>query len=384
MKPRINIAAAIVMAVISLTGCPEKEKGFAVDAKATRLNETACLLAGRGVSQDSPLSQYTKNRYYESYKSEIVPAWNRFQKPNLDKIKKWWPGFAPKSYNDTVLYPFSGPDIINALVFFPEADLYVLFGLEPPGIIPDPYGMSQEQINSGLNGLKKSLGTIFRVNFFKTESMAVEITDKSFNGITGIMMFFLSTNGYTVLGAEKIVVDGDSKIRPAVAADDKIRWQSPPRSRVPGVEIAFKKPGGRIQRIRYYMLNVIDEALASSSPNFLPYLAGEGRFTTLLKSASYLMHNDNVKFTKIRSFILKNSDYVLQDDSGIPMRYFPASEWKLRFHGIYDQPISLFRNRAQKDLREAFKKQSTGMLPFSYGYDYKINESNLMSAERKK
>jgi len=159
-------------------------------------------------------------------------------------------------------------------------------------------------------------------------------------------------------------------------------WENQPKNRVPGVEIAFKGNSGKIQKIRYYMLNVIDNALTVSSPNFIPYLLKEGRYTTVIKSASYLMHNDTIKFTKIRKAILDSSDYIIQDDSGIPLRYFQKG-WSMKFHGFYDRPIPLFSNRTQNDLKEAMKKHSTGILPFSYGYDYKKGESNLMTAERK-
>jgi len=65
------------------------------------------------------------------------------------------------------------------------------------------------------------------------------------------------------------------------------------------------------------MLNVIDNALTVSSPNFIPYLKKQGPYTTIIKSASYLMHNDNVKFTKIRAAIMETTNYLVQDDSGV-------------------------------------------------------------------
>jgi len=131
------------------------------------------------------------------------------------------------------------------------------------------------------------------------------------------------------------------------------------------------------------MLNVINYALKKHSPNFLPYLKKEGRYTTVIKSASYLMHNAMIKFTKIRKSVIENSDYIVQDDSGVPIRYL-SNNWQLQFHGYYDQPIPLFKHRTQKDLQMAMKKNSTGILPFSYGYDYGKGQSNLITAKRLK
>ncbi|OHD68396.1 MAG: hypothetical protein A2W19_14355 [Spirochaetes bacterium RBG_16_49_21] len=374
--------AAVSCLLISFTLCGKSDHGFAVNRESVQLNEAALLLAGKDLPKDSKIYPYTQTAFYRSYKEQINGAWNRFQKPNLQKIKDWWRKYGSAPDSRTVLYPFSGPDIMNALVFFPDNDTYILFGLEPPGVIPAPGSMSTEEITRGLNGLKSSLGDILRMNFFKTEGMAAELSSKSFNSITGLIMYFLATNGCTLLNVRKIAIDAQSNLDPGTPADERIQWQNPPRSRVPGVEISFKKNSGKVQIIRYFMLNVIDYALTAFSPNFIPYLKKEGPFATIIKSASYLMHNDTAKFTQIRAAILAETKYLLQDDSGIPLRYFKPDQWKLGFHGYYDQPIGLFSNRMQPDLKKAMAAGSTGPLPFSYGYDCKPGQSNLMTAQR--
>jgi len=354
-------------------------------AAASNASETALFLAGNPLPKTSELYSYTKSKSYKSYKKQLNNGWKKFQKPNIIKIKKWWTLHSPKKAENDILYPFSGPDIMNALTFFPDADTYTMFGLENPGIIPSPHSMEPHQINAGLNGVRDSLNTILRVNFFRTKGMAKKLGDKSFNGITGLMMIFLVKNDYTVINARKIVIDGKSNISPWRQSDNSITWQNPPKSkRIPGIEITFRKGKGKVQRVRYFMLNVIDYALKTQSPNFIPYLKKDAPYTTVLKSASYLMHNGDIKFTKIRAAVLSMSNYIIQDDSGIPLKYLPSSKWKLGFHGVYDNPIPLFANRTQKDFKMEMKEKSTGTLPLSYGYDYKKDQSNLMTAERKR
>ncbi|MBN2160640.1 MAG: hypothetical protein JW807_14725 [Spirochaetes bacterium] len=368
--------------LISILYCRPAEEGFARSKTSSHLNETALLFAGKDLPKESKLYTYTKTAFYKSYKSRMESGWNRLQGPNLHKIRDWWRAYRPSRYGKTVLYPFSGPDIMNALTFFPDADNYILFGLESPGVIPKPHDIPADQITRGLNGLSSSLGDILHMNFFKTKGMAAEMSSQSFNSIAGIIMYFLATNGYTVVDARKIVIDANSNVVPGTPSDDRIDWKNPPKSRVPGVEISFRKGYGKRQNVRYYMLNVIDNALTVSSPNFIPYLHKEGPYATIIKSASYLMHNDDVKFTKIRRAIMESTNFLVQDDSGVPLRYFKPGAWKLRFHGYYDRPIGLFANRQQPDLKKAMDEQSTGKLPFSYGYDYQPGQSNLMTAER--
>jgi hypothetical protein len=319
-----------------------------------------------------------------SYASDLNNGWEKFQKPNLEKMEAWWKDHAVRRSEKNILYPFSGPDIMNVLAFFPDSDTYTMFGLETVGAIPDPYSMNEAQMKAGFSGVRKSLNSILHVNFFRTESMATDIGDASFNGITGLVMIFLAKKDYTVVNVRKIAIDSAGEISPWQKSDDSIDWQKPPKSkRIPGMEITFRKGQGKLQKVRYFMLNVIDQALATNSPNFIPFILKGAPYSTFLKSASYLMHNDDVKFTKIRAAVLAASSSIVQDDSGVPLRYLPASGWDVSFHGVYDHPISLFANRAQPDLKEAFKKHSTGILPFSYGYDYKKDRSNLTIAEKK-
>jgi len=361
---------------------------FATDSEllAITLNDTARFLAGKGIVSETKLAAYTRSRFYVQYAEQMKVGWGRFQQPNIERMKTWWEKYAPAAYS-TVFYPFSGPDIANTLAFFPEADTYLMFGLEPPGVIPDPLAMQNEKISDGLNGLRASLNTIFQVNFFITRGMEKKLGRRSFNSITGLIMFFLAMNDCEVIGAKRIAIGPDVALVPGAAADDSINWQNPPLSRIPGVEITFRKNLGKIQTIRYFMLNVSDRSLAKNSPNFIPYLKSTGRYVTLIKSASYLMHTDSAKeqpphFDKIRELVLAQSDFIVQDDSGVPLRFFARDRWRLLFHGRYDAPIQLFWNRRQKDLKAEMQKNSTGRLPFSYGYDYKPGKSNLMTAER--
>jgi hypothetical protein len=332
------------------------------ESSAAGLDETARFLAGKGVAPDSALADHARTDTYAEYAEQIATGWKQFEQPNLEKMRTWWAGRAPATYS-TVFYPFGGPDIGNALALFPDADNYLLFGLESPGAIPDLQSMDDEAIGSGLKELQASLRTIFEVNYFFTKAMAKKLGKSSFDSVTGLLLFFLAENDCVVTRAKTIAV-----------------------GRVPGVEIAFRRQGGKRQTLRYFMVNVEDAALAKRSPDFLPYLESQGRFVTMIKAASYLMHRDGIQepahFEQIRSLILTHSDFVVQDDSGVPLRLFTRDAWKLGFHGVYDAPTPEFEKYLQSDLSVEMHRNSTGRLPFNYGYAYKQGASNLVTAER--
>lgn len=336
-------------------------------------HESARFLAGKPLPASSGLVQLTADKRYISYVSEMKKSWELLQKKNLNAIEQWRKQHLPKKYNKTILYPFSGPDILNAVAFFPEGNEYIMFGLEPCGEVPNPLSLPRETVFSGLSGLRASLNEILNMNFFKTVDMQKKVSTNEFNSAISIIMWFLGQLDYDVVQAHKIWIDNDGLItaEPSPVKQNKY---------IPGAEIHYKDAAGATKRIRYFQVNVIDYSLSHYS-NFIPHLQSYGRFTSFIKSASYLMHNDS-KFERMRQLVLSRSDIILQDDSGIAFKFYSPYQWMFTFFGVYTTPVPLFANRYQPGLKEAFDAHSKGALPFSYGYNNGVGKSNLMLAER--
>src|SRR5581483_1819506 len=96
------------------------------------------------------------------------------------------------------------------------------------------------------------------------------------------------------------------------------------------------------------------------------------RCITYIKSASYLLHANFM--SNMRSLILKNSIAVVEDDTGIPFKYFQeGNRFDIKLYGQYTKPVSDFPYLSlQKPLQEAFQKDSSkiGKLPFHLGYHW--------------
>jgi hypothetical protein len=91
------------------------------------------------------------------------------------------------------------------------------------------------------------------------------------------------------------------------------------------------------------------------------------------------MHTD--EFSTIRNTLLGLNGAILQDDSGIPVRYFDSKRWKLQLHGSYAPPLDIFREYDQPDLAELYKRTSDGRpLEFGAGYHWNPKQANLMLA----
>ena len=150
-----------------------------------------------------------------------------------------------------MFYPFGGPDLGNALALFPDADTYLLFGLDP-GAIPELTKLDGAALDAGLSELEASLSTFFQVNYFFTRAMEKKLGKGAFTSISGLLLFFLAINDCEVTSARTIASGSRS----------------------------FRRGGGKPQLVRYIMANVSDAALAKSS--FLSYLEHQGRFVTMI------------------------------------------------------------------------------------------------------
>lgn len=89
-------------------------------------------------------------------------------------------------------------------------------------------------------------------------------------------------------------------------------------------------------------------------------------------------------FHVMRNYVLEQELSVLQDDSGIPYRFFKSSGWTVKLFGTYTKTIDMFKYKFQPDLQSAYEKQTTKLsVPFRIGYNVKFNETNLLFAKKK-
>jgi hypothetical protein len=87
-------------------------------------------------------------------------------------------------------------------------------------------------------------------------------------------------------------------------------------------------------------------------------------------------------FSDVRNFLLQHAVLVLQDDTGIPVSYFPPDKWQFRPFGRYTGPITMFAKNYQPKLTQLFQKGRTEALDFGLGYQWRVLGSNLLLASR--
>lgn len=142
------------------------------------------------------------------------------------------------------------------------------------------------------------------------------------------------------------------------------------------MKIVFSDGSGPKQTLYYFSTNLADGSFDRSG--FSAFLTKLGPADTLIKSASYLLHNAH--FASVRKLLLDHSATILQDDSGIPLAYFEPKKWRLQAFGHYAGPISIFANFYQPQMATLF--QGANPIEFGIGYRWRKNESNFLLAHK--
>ena len=147
--------------------------------------------------------------------------------------------------------------------------------------------------------------------------------------------------------------------------------------------ISYLPEGMEEPRTLYYFSTDLSNDGIGKHPEIKQFVAKLDNSVTYLKAASYLMYYDN--FSEIKDIALNNSNYLLQDDSGMPLSSFNNNDWNLEFYGNYTTPIALFSNRYQPELRQIYNNNRDRIKPldFGIGYQFQVNTSNLMLAKSK-
>lgn len=347
---------------------------------ARHLSESGKLLAGLPLDPQGPLATLAVRGSVAQHQRAFLDTWNRFNAERADPAMAWYEQELAELpwVDETIYYPFSGPDSLYPMLFFPRARNYLMAGLEPVGMLPDLNQLSETELSQGLGQLRHSLRAILAFSFFRTLDMQAELKHNRLPGVLPIITLFLHQRGYELRSVSTIVLEPNGQT--CVVAPEDLAYRDP--TRIPGVVVRFSRVGeSEVRRMVYFQVDLSNEGLRKS-PHYLTWVDALMPRVTYLKAASYLMHNPY--FSTIRDFITRESEIVLQDDSGIPLKAFPAETWDWRLYGSYHQPIPLFANRVQPDLRAAYQhKDNRVALPFGIGYQHRRDTSNLQRFMRR-
>lgn len=309
---------------------------------AVSADEQARFLAGLPVA--GPLEPLTRTAAWREHAAAMDSAWSRMEQRQLARVRSLAPQL-PQA--QTLFYFFSGPDFLYADALFPGASNYVLCAIEPTGTLPNLRSLDEGSLAAYLGGLRASLKTMLAFHYFITKEMRADLSA----GALPLLYIFVARTGHHI--QDVAPMDG-------------------------GVRVAFNRPGGPSKRLYYFRTDLSNGARNAA---FFDFCRQFGNAAALIKSASYLLHQD--RFSKARTFLLQNTHTIVQDDSGLPFRSFAQGPWTVRLLGNYPGAEGIFAAYHQPDLLEAYRRSSPPPLPFAFGYDSSPRKATLMIASRR-
>jgi hypothetical protein len=371
------------LAVKPDTAVKAAEETIMTDCTNDSLDELAKMIAGIDYSANAKvLGDLFKSPGFKDHASNFEKKWMQFDTSRLAKLKEFRTKeiFPNIGETKTLFYPFSGPDILYGYTFFPDADKYILMGLEPVGTRPvyDEPVEERDSMNRYYKKINTSLHAILKFSFFRTAAMKVDLKNEEEDGTMHLLLLFLARTGNKICEVNPVYIDSTGALQ-YIASFTALKSSHHLNK---GVEIKFYSPDKKQKTLYYYSLNLANSGLKPNNKGMMKYLDNLGEVNTYLKGASYLMHKDY--FSIVREAIFKHSKHVVQDDSGIAFHYFlDDAKWDYKFYGRYLRPIPMFSQFYQKDLDSLYKVQGSTDIGFGIGYNFKDKNSNFMIATRK-
>lgn len=328
-------------------------------------DKVAMQMTGQYVSKE-----LKNSRTYYAYMKFFYREWARLRNNSILHIPAW----AAKnidplirnntdSADTTVFYPFGGPDIAYALSFFPTATSYVLVGLEPIGKFSDIEGVINRP--ETFDQIRTSLRTYLRGGYFITSEMLTNLSHKFLRGTLYLILLELSAFDFEINNVEELSIDS--------SGNEVARG----KGMMDCVKITCTKRGEQKSRNVYYVRADLsdDNSTLENLFNFMKKTS----FYTYFKSASYAIWDKTL--SKVRNFILNDSRFILQDDTGIPFAYFDK-KWEKYPFGSYTEPHlpKFFSKYKQPALADFFEKSTKDDIPFKIGYGFYQASPNLLLA----
>ncbi len=337
-------------------------------------HDVAMFLGGLRPSQHSNLIKLADQPTWRAFAKDQDKSWAKYRATHTTSMTKWAKTELDSVHQSspTIFYPFSGPDFLNVFTMFPTSQTYVLMGLEPVGSVPARTSLENPRL---FPAVKASLWSVLNFSFFRTNDMAVDLKSVELDGALPLMMLFAARTGNQVTAIRSVRLDASGQLQ----ATDTTQATDP--KSVPGVEMKLRGPDGQPKTVYYFSGDLSNHGL-NTKPAPLAFVRSLGPLTTYVKSATYLMHK--LYFSEIRRLILRNSRYILQDDSGIAMKFFQKGAWQFNYYGTYHRPINLFAKHYQPELTAAYTDSAhrPKPLPFGTGYNWRQTDSNLLLARR--
>jgi hypothetical protein len=391
-RPALPLLPAVLAAALLAAGCGERAKEAVADeagARRSAMVKTAgdqSLLPPRELDPESLKNMTFLLAGTTPPGTELSPAWAQHRAEMEKLFARIEPRFAAMSSwsgqelvrlpasEAPVFFPFGGPDLFSVLSLFPDASSYILVGLQAPGRLPMPEDTAHDALEGDLERLRKPFESLADAGYFARSEIDQELSGGHFDGLLPILLIALARSGQVPEAVQYLRLESSS---------GQLVGLEPSATTAGAVRILFRPAVGRgkIRSVFYYAQNLSNDAVFPDAA-FSRMIEKLGTLNVVVKLGEYLLHG--ASFSNLRRLILDRSQVVLQDDSGVPLRFFTSDRWKVELYGHYEGVPAAYKEWLQPDLAAAFRRKGeVRSLTYAAGYATTPNGGCLILASRK-
>ena len=171
------------------------------------LTDQARIYAGMLPLDTVRCAKLTAMKSWQKHRTVFEENWTKLDK-RLQAMSQWRDTAlaAVSMKGATLFYPFSGPDFLNADVFFPDCENSVYISLEGAGSIPS-MNIDEKYFNSFLEDVRHSMEEIFQRNYFITSYMSHTFHTPYLQGNLAVFMIFLARRNCAIVSIDKVHID---------------------------------------------------------------------------------------------------------------------------------------------------------------------------------
>lgn len=327
---------------------------------------------------------------YAKYCARFAKLHKLYDTKTLSKATPWIKARRPAGLPKTVLYPFSGADLVSSVLAFPEAVLHVHMSLEhggPIGILEKlPASKRYEAVNAVLDGTEGLL----TLSDSKTKHLRLA-HEEPLAGKLPIAITALAAHNAEVVGIRYFRINTAGKVeyfKPGEMVGKRLKVGHFTRmdARWSNFELSFRLPGDPTLRVlQHAVVNLSNNSLRKNK-HVTTWLKGLGRVSFMTKAATYLLWNGN--FSDIANIAMTQAAWMLTDASGILPDKLARNGWKSKAYGTFRCDLLKWHKKggswakANDQMKRFFKKNSDRKLDFRFGYVDCMNRPSIMTAER--
>ncbi len=308
------------------------------------------------------------------------------------KAGPWIAARRPAGLPKTVLYPFSGADLVSSVLAFPDAVLHIHMSLEHGGPVGRLEKLAGKDRYPALQSVMDATAGLLTLSDSKTRHLRLA-HETELPGKLPITLAALAAHDAEVIGIRYINVNGAGQVtyyKPGELVGKRLKMGHFTRmdARWSNFELSFRLPGDKTLRVLQHMVVNLHNSHLRKQAGILAWLKGHGKVSFMTKAATYLLWSGG--FSEMASIAMDQAAWMITDASGVLPDKLARNGWEATPYGSFRCDLLKWHEKggawkkANDQMKRFFATKSAGKLDFRFGYVDCMNRPSIVIATRKK